>query len=62
MDRVIEVYKGIPKSKMRKTTYIIDDDEVTPSTSEVEEPILYHTPNVPLSNDTLQQLLVTIMK
>ena len=43
MDRVIEVYKGIPKSKMRKTTYIIDDDEVTPSTSEVEEPILYET-------------------
>ena len=72
----MEIYKGIPKSKRRKTTHIIDDDEVAPSTnnvapsisnvgpstSTVEEPILYQAPNVPLSSDALQQLLATIMK
>ena len=43
-------------------THVIHDDDAVPSTSVVEEPILYQTPNVPLNNATFQQLLASIMK
>ena len=60
---MVETFEGIPKSsRRRKTMHVIDDNHVAPSTSAVEEPILYQTPNVPLSNTTFQQLLASIMK